>query len=111
MVLVMDVRAAALCGRPGRRRASRPGAFGAPGRARRASGCRPQWRAPSSLQGQECVRDRDQGDVVIPAAVGAAFEVIESESVFEFAVVMLDAPAQLPQPDQLLDRSVGGKVR
>ena len=47
-----------------------------------------------SLECEEAVRDRDEGDVVVPAAVAAAFEVIESESVLQLAVVVLDAPAQ-----------------
>src|SRR5450755_4604511 len=64
VVLVGDGRAAALCGRRGRSRASRPGALAAPGRPRTGSGCRPGLRAASSLQGQEPVRDRDEGDVV-----------------------------------------------
>src|SRR5438046_1965201 len=106
----MDGRAAALCGKWGRGRASRPGVLVAPGGPRRGSGCRPGWRAPSSLQGEECVRDRDERDVVVPAAVGAAFEVIETERVFELAIVVLDPPAQLREPNELLERRVRGEI-
>src|SRR5579862_8990916 len=103
-MLVGDGRAAALCGTRDRSRASRPGALGAPGRPRTGSGCRPGWRASSSLQGEEPVRDGDERDVVVPALVGTAFEVIESERVFEFTVVVLDPPAQLPEPDEIFER-------
>ncbi|EFE71775.1 predicted protein [Streptomyces viridosporus ATCC 14672] len=33
--------------------------------------------------------------MVVPAAPGAALEVVESEAVLEFAVVVLDPPAAL----------------
>src|SRR5437763_906542 len=110
VVLSVDDRAAASCGRWGRSRASRPGALGAPGRGRRGSGCRPEWRASASLQGQECLRYGDERDVVVPAAVGAAFEVIQAERVLELAVVVLDPPAHLPQPHEVLQLGIGGEV-
>src|SRR5665811_1839300 len=99
---VGDGRAAALCGRWGRCLASRPGALGAPGRSRRGSGCRPGWRTAFSLQREERVRDRDEGDVVVPAAVGAALEVVQAERCLELAVVLLDPPAQLCELHQRL---------
>src|SRR5665213_2906719 len=105
-MLVGGGRAAVLCGRWGRCPASRPGALVAPGRSRTGSGCRPGWRAPPSLQRQEPVRGRDQGDVMVPAAVGAPFEVIEPERVFELAVVLLDPEAHLAQPHQRFERRV-----
>jgi hypothetical protein len=37
----------------------------------------------------------DQGDVVMPSGPGTPFEVVQAEAVFEFAVVVLDAPADL----------------
>jgi hypothetical protein len=49
----------------------------------------------------------DQGGVVMPAVPGAAFEVVQAEGVFEFAVVVLDAPADLGQSHQFGDRDVG----
>jgi hypothetical protein len=42
----------------------------------------------------------DQGDVAVPAEVAAAFEVVDLETVFEFAVVVFDAPADLGQAHQ-----------
>jgi hypothetical protein len=81
VVRVGGGRAAALCGRWGRFRASRPGALGVPGRPRRGSGCRPGWRAPGSLQGEEGVRDGDEGYVMVEAAVGAALEVVDRRSI------------------------------
>ena len=70
----------------------------------------PGWRTPLSLQGQERLRDGDEGDVVVPAGVGAAFEVVEAECVFEFAVVVLDPPAHLGQADQRREVGVGGEI-
>jgi hypothetical protein len=42
-----------------------------------------------------------EGDVAVPAEPGAAFEVVEAEAVFEFAVVVFDAPADLGQSHQV----------
>ena len=47
----------------------------------------------------ECLSQCGEGDVTMPAEVAAAFEVVQAEAVFEFAVVVLDAPADLGQPD------------
>jgi hypothetical protein len=48
--------------------------------------------------------------VAVPAEVGAAFEVIQAEAVFEFSVVVFDAPADLGQPNQFPQRGVGRQV-
>ncbi len=56
------------------------------------------------------MRHADEGEVVVPADIGAALEVVEAEGVFEFAVVLLDAPAQFGQFGEPMDRSVGRKV-
>ncbi len=53
---------------------------------------------------------RHEGDVVVPAGPGPAFEVVQAQAVFEFAVIVLDAPADLGQTDQVGDRCVGGQV-
>jgi hypothetical protein len=37
----------------------------------------------------------DEGGVVVPAEPGAAFEVVEAEGVFEFSVVVFDAPSMV----------------
>ena len=60
--------------------------------------------------GAERLGEADEGDVVVPAGVAAAFEVVESEAVFEFAVVVFDAPADLGQADQVAQGGVGGQV-
>src|SRR5699024_12415138 len=39
----------------------------------------------------------------------ATREVVQAEAVFEFAVVVLDAPADLSEPDEVGDRSLGRK--
>jgi hypothetical protein len=60
--------------------------------------------------GEEGVRDGDAGEVVIQAAVGAAFVVIKAEALLEFAVIVLDAPAQLGRSDERLDWRVLGQI-
>lgn len=45
------------------------------------------------------------------AAAGPAFVVIEAEALLEFSIVVLDAPAQLGQYDEPLERGLGGQVR
>ncbi len=49
--------------------------------------------AAEPLRGEERVRDADQGDMVVPAGVGTALEVLEPQLVFEFPVAVLDPPA------------------
>lgn len=51
----------------------------------------------------------DEGGVVVPAEPGSAFEVVQTEGVFEFAVVVFDAPADLRQPDEFFDGGVGAE--
>src|SRR5665647_2856446 len=63
-----------------------------------------------ALQGEEAMRDRDERDVVVPAAKRAPLEVIEAERVLELAVVELDAPAQLGEAHQLEQRRLRGQV-
>jgi hypothetical protein len=82
-------------------------AAAAGGRVGAGLGCRPGWRAPSSLQSEEGVGDRDERGVVVPAAVAAALEVVEPERVFEFAVVVLDPPPELGQVRELAQLGVG----
>src|SRR3954447_12327087 len=101
--------AAAVVGRSGSGPSSRRSGFGVRAGARTGSGCRPEFRAPA-FEGEEGVRDRDERDVVMPAAVGAALEVVQAERVFEFAVVVLDAPAELAEPNQLTQWRVGGQA-
>jgi hypothetical protein len=56
------------------------------------------------------VSGRDQRHVVVPTTEAAALEVVKTKAVFELAVVVLDAPAQLGQPDQLLKRVSSGRL-
>ena len=42
---------------------------------------------------QEAKGQRDECDVMVPAEPAAAFEVIETELVFEFAIILFDLPA------------------
>jgi hypothetical protein len=57
------------------------------------------------------VREQRASRVGASAEVAAAFEVVESEAVFEFAVVVFAAPADLRQPDEFSRWRVGGQVR
>jgi hypothetical protein len=57
------------------------------------------------------VRDRDQGDVVVPAHPAAPLEVVQPKCTFEFAIVLLHSPTQPGQTDQLHDRCRLGQAR
>ncbi len=46
----------------------------------------------------------DERGVVVPAEPGAAFEVVERETGFQFAVVVLDAPPDFGDRDEFLQR-------
>ena len=48
----------------------------------------------------ECLCDGREGDVPVPSEVASAFEVVETEAVFEFSVVVFDAPADLRETHQ-----------
>ena len=52
-------------------------------------------RAGEPLQGQEAVRGRDQGDVVVPARPGAALVVVQPQGALELAVVVLNLPSRM----------------
>jgi hypothetical protein len=47
----------------------------------------------------------------VPAEPGAASEVGQAEAVFEFAVVVFDAPADLGEADQDAQADIGGQSR
>jgi hypothetical protein len=66
--------------------------------------------AAEAAAGQEGVGDGDAGEVVVQPAVAAALVVIEAEALLEFAVVVFDAPAQLRELHEPLERGVGGQV-
>lgn len=46
---------------------------------------------------------------MVPAVVAPAFVVVQPEGVFEFSVVVLDPPVQLPEPDDVADRVSEGR--
>lgn len=79
------------------------------GSGRGSGRCLDFWVEPA--EGEECLRGGDEGDVVVPAAPGSAFEVVEPEAVFELAVVVFDPPAHLRPPHQVSDRRVRRQVR
>ena len=51
-----------------------------------------------------------QGGVVVPADPAAAFEMVKSDTGFQFPVVVFDAPADLREANHGGDRGVGGQV-
>jgi len=67
------------------------------------------WRR-EALHEQEAIGGDAQGRMVVKAAPTSALEVTEAELLFEFLVVALDAPAQLGDADQLLERGCCRKV-
>jgi len=48
--------------------------------------------------------------VAVPAGERAALEVIQPEAVLQLAVIVLDPPPDLGQPDQLGDGGIGGQI-
>src|SRR4029453_225207 len=103
MGAAMGWSGAGCAGRGGRRRPNRRAGFAAHAIPGRWSGRR-GWVWVQPLQGDERVGGRDQGHVMMPAAEAAALEVVKTQAVFELAVVVLDAPAELGQPPQFLQR-------
>jgi len=57
-----------------------------------------------SAKSEEAVGDSTERRVVMKAAPGAAFEVVETELALEFLVVALDAPTQLREADECRER-------
>lgn len=53
------------------------------------------------LEHQKCVGNRGQRDVVMPAGPRAPLEVIELERVFQFSIILRDAPAPLGEAHEL----------
>src|SRR5262245_4786546 len=51
-----------------------------------------------------------QNDVMMPAPVGAALEVIHSEFGLQVAVLLLDGPAVMGQSNQLAQTSAGRQI-
>src|SRR5512132_2084117 len=63
-----------------------------------------------SMEREEPVGDRAEGRVVVEASPCSTLEVVEAELALELLVVALDAPAQLREANQLLERG-GGRER
>ncbi len=102
-------RRAASVRRSGRRRPSRPAAVAARAGRRTGSGRRIRcWR--EALSPEEGVGHAHQGDVMVPAAEGAALEVVEPQGVLHLAVVELDAPAQSGEAHEVEQARRLGKV-
>jgi len=76
-------------------------------------GQRPPWTVGGvrALDLQEGERDRRRHDMMRPALTGAPFEVIESEIVFEFEVLLFDGPATPRQRDEVDERRGDGEVQ
>ena len=64
------------------------------------------WSVPRRIRSrwEEGVRDRGEHDMMLPARIGAAFEVVEPEFGLELLVLLLDRPALVRESDQLLHR-------
>src|SRR4051794_24719886 len=62
---------------------------------------------PHPLPLEERVGDGTDHHVVLPARIGAALEVVESQAGFEILVVLFDRPALMRQPHDLLERRRG----
>jgi CelD/BcsL family acetyltransferase involved in cellulose biosynthesis len=66
-------------------------------------------RAASAL-GARRHTDGGEHDVMLPTRIRATFEMVEAEFGLEFLVFLLDPPALMREPDQLLERRGGGRV-
>src|SRR5271155_3789552 len=76
----------------------------------RVARTRPSTRGgkmPQALAGHERIGAEDDGDVVMPAAEGAALVVVEPELSFEVFVDALGAPAFLGNAHELLSTGEG----
>jgi hypothetical protein len=72
-------------------------------------------RGPSVVRAafdlQEGERHGREHDVMRPALIGAAFEVIEAEVVLQLAILLLDGPAAARERDQVDERRRRGEVQ
>ena len=58
----------------------------------------------SAFDLEEGERDGREHDVMRPALIGAAFEVIEAEVVFQLAILLFDGPAAARERDEVDER-------
>ena len=63
-----------------------------------------------SFHGDETIGSDAECSVVVESSPTASFEVVESELVFEFEVVVFDAPAQFVEADEIVNGGAGGKI-
>ncbi len=63
-----------------------------------------------ALDGDEAVGGDTEGSVVVESSPGSSFEVVESELVFEFEVVVFDAPAEFVGLDEFTEGGGGWEV-
>src|SRR5580700_2259918 len=71
----------------------------------RIASTRPSARGgkmPQALAKDECIAAENDGDVVIPAAKGATFVVVQSELALEIFIYALGSPSLLGDPYKLL---------
>src|SRR3981081_1792733 len=59
---------------------------------------------------QKAVGEGGQDHVALPAGQAAAFEMIESELVLEFEVLLFDGPALMGKAEQRAERGGGGET-
>ena len=63
-----------------------------------------------AVDGDEAVGGDAEGSVVVESSPTASFEVVESELVFEFEVVVFAAPAQFVEADEVVEGGGGGEI-
>lgn len=69
------------------------------------------WGEKRSAEREEAVCDGAEAGVVVEAAPGSPFEVVEAKLLLQFLVVALDAPAQLGGADEVLQRGLDRQRR
>src|SRR3954447_13774057 len=91
------------------RRSRRRAGSGVRGGRRRGSGRRKGFWVTAQL-GAERLGQGGESDMAMPALIVAALEMVQAEAVFEFAVVVLDAPADLGESNQCPQWSIGRQI-
>src|SRR5215510_6871983 len=84
-------------------------------RLERAAGVLPvvqrHARAAQTLQLQKSIRQKTHRRMVVEAGPGAAFEVVQSQFLFELLIALLHMPAALPDFDGVEHRRLRWQVR
>ena len=63
-----------------------------------------------TFDGDEAIGGDAEGSVVVEPSPGSSFEVVESELVFEFEVVVFDSPAEFVETDEIVEGGGGGQI-